>query len=128
MSSWTALRLGLRRDRLARLDLETVTLPDTAAAREAEAVADGFPAHLRNHSQRSYLWALALGEQERLAYDAEFLYCACLLHDAGLVGRGERGGSECFTWPAPTRRKRASSGPPGLPGVGGAWRRRSPYT
>jgi hypothetical protein len=98
MSDKTAYALGLRKDRLARLDLESVKLPDTAAAKEAEQIADGeFPPYMWHHSHRSYLWALALANLDSLRPDEELLYISCLLHDAGMLGVGERQPDECFT-------------------------------
>lgn len=97
MSDRAAYALGLRRDRLARLDLAAVRLPDTAAAKEAERLADEFPPFMWHHSHRSYLWALALARLEGLRPDEEVLYVACLLHDAGMFGIGEREPSACFT-------------------------------
>ena len=97
MSDRTAHALGLRRDRLARLDLAAVRLPDTAAAQAAERLADEFPPYMWHHSNRSYLWALALARLDRLAPDEELLYISCLMHDAGMFGIGERDPSECFT-------------------------------
>ncbi|HEX2127456.1 MAG TPA: hypothetical protein VHF45_12965 [Thermoleophilaceae bacterium] len=98
MSDKTAYALGLRKDRLARLDLDSVRLPDTPAAKEAEQIADeGFPPFMWHHSHRSYLWALALANLDSLKPDEEFLYIACLMHDAGMLGIGEREKDACFT-------------------------------
>lgn len=97
MSDKAAYGLGLRKDRLARLDLESVRLPDTAAAREAEGIADEFPPYMWHHSHRSYLWALALANVDSLKPDEELLYVSCLMHDAGMLGIGEREPSACFT-------------------------------
>lgn len=97
MSDKTAYALGLRKDRLARLDLDSVKLPDTAAAKEAEQIADEFPRYMWHHSHRSYLWALALANLDSLKPDEEMLYVSCLMHDAGMLGIGEREPSMCFT-------------------------------
>lgn len=40
---------------------------------------------LANHSVRAYLWAAAYGDAHGIAYDAELLYVAAMLHDIGLV-------------------------------------------
>ena len=88
---------GLRKDRLARLDLAAVRLPDSAAARAAEELADAFPPFMWHHSHRSYLWALALAGADRLRPDEELLYVSCLMHDAGMFGIGRREPDECFT-------------------------------
>ncbi|MDQ3937013.1 MAG: hypothetical protein M3340_20545 [Actinomycetota bacterium] len=97
MSDRTAHTLGLRKDRIARLDLDTVRLPDTAAAREAERLADQFPPYMWHHSHRSYLWALALANRDGLRPDEELLYISCLMHDAGMFEIGERDPDACFT-------------------------------
>jgi hypothetical protein len=47
--------LGIGRDKLARLDLDALRLPDRAATKEAEAAAGDFPPWLWHHSQRSYV-------------------------------------------------------------------------
>ncbi|MEA2473206.1 MAG: hypothetical protein QOE06_1121 [Thermoleophilaceae bacterium] len=97
MSDRAAFSLGLSRDRLARLDLSSVRLPDSAAAREAEQFAEELPPFIWHHSQRSYLWALALASMDALTPDEEFLYVSCLMHDAGMFGVGDRESSACFT-------------------------------
>ena len=40
---------------------------------------------LLNHCRRSYVWAAALGDERGIAFDAELLYVAAMLHDIGLV-------------------------------------------
>jgi hypothetical protein len=94
MSDAAAFALGLRRDRI-QLDLETLTIPDTQAAREAEEVCRQLPPFMVEHSHRSYIWGAALAAGERLDYDHEFLYCASLLHDAGLFDASAN--DSCFT-------------------------------
>lgn len=96
LPDYVTTRLGLRRERLASLDLAALGLPDTAAAREAEAIAEELPPFLREHSYRSYLWGAAIGTRERLDFDAELLYTGCLVHDAGLVP-DHRPPEGCFT-------------------------------
>jgi hypothetical protein len=60
--------------------------PDTAACRAAERVVTQYcsPA-LANHCARAYVWAAHLGATQGLAFDAELLYVAAMLHDLGLV-------------------------------------------
>ena len=67
--------------RLAELDI-----PDTAACRAAREVATAYcsPA-LLNHSVRAYLWAAGYALTKGIAFDAELLYVAAMLHDVGLV-------------------------------------------
>ncbi|MCZ2804947.1 HD domain-containing protein [Modestobacter sp. VKM Ac-2983] len=61
-------------------------VPDTPAAASALQVAQQFhsPA-LLNHCRRSHLWAAAYGRERGIAFDAELLYVAAMLHDIGLV-------------------------------------------
>ena len=68
------------------MQLDDLTVPDTAAATHAYALADAFcsPA-LRNHCVRSHLWAAALAAREGITVDAELLYVAAMLHDFGLL-------------------------------------------
>lgn len=57
--------------------------PATVAAREV--VVRYSSGALVNHCDRAYLWAASLGRIEDMAYDAELLYVAAMLHDLGLV-------------------------------------------
>ena len=92
-----AAALGLRRAQLASLDLERLRLPDSQAAREAEATCSELPTYLASHSHRTYLWGSALGLHDGLDYDEELLYIACLLHDSGVPPAVERRDERCFT-------------------------------
>jgi HD superfamily phosphodiesterase len=72
-----------------------VRVPDSRTAREAEELLrEAAPPFLANHSHRSYHFATALAERERVRFDAELLYVAALLHDVGLVARFDTG--RCF--------------------------------
>ncbi|WP_243229505.1 HD domain-containing protein [Microbacterium sp. CIAB417] len=67
--------------------IDDFAVPDTAAARGARELMDEYhsPA-LRNHVQRSWLWAEAFAVIEgRTGVDHELLYAAALLHDIGLA-------------------------------------------
>jgi hypothetical protein len=98
LSDRTLFALGIGRDKLARLDLESLRLPDTAAAKEAETAGEELPPWLWHHSQRSYIWAVALAQLDGASgYDEELLYIACLLHDAGLPPAVEKRLDSCFT-------------------------------
>jgi hypothetical protein len=78
-----------------RHDLELLTVPDTAAAREAEDVCRSVSsAALANHCFRSYAWGALLGIRDGVAWDAELLYVAAMLHDIGLTPAYDRGA--CF--------------------------------
>jgi hypothetical protein len=70
-------------------------IPDSALARDArDLIAEVAEPFLINHSVRAYAWAAALAEQDALAFDAEILYVAAMLHDIGLVPAYDVGG--CF--------------------------------
>src|SRR4051812_25812111 len=98
MSDRTLFALGIGRDKLARLALAPLRLPDSAAAKEAEAAAGDFPPWLWHHSQRSYVWALALAQLDGVrGFDEECLYVGCVLHDAGIQPAVEYGDDSCFT-------------------------------
>jgi hypothetical protein len=92
-------RLGLRPARPVRIDLDSIRVPDSAAAREAERVCAAMrPELLVGHSHRTYLWAAILAAHEGLAYDEEVLYVSSLLHDLGLsAGADGQGRPACFT-------------------------------
>jgi HD domain len=63
-----------------------VTIPDSAAAREAERVArDASSPMLYGHAARSYLYGALLGDRDGMVYDAELLYVSALMHDLGLT-------------------------------------------
>jgi HD domain len=65
--------------------LADLPIPSSPATRAAAEVANEYhsPA-LANHCLRSYLFAAALGQQSGVAFDAELLFVAALLHDLGL--------------------------------------------
>lgn len=75
--------------------LARLTVPDTAATREAEALCrEASSESLANHCFRSYAWAVLLGIKDGFTYDEEALYVAAMLHDLGLTPSFDRGG--CF--------------------------------
>ena len=84
---------GIVRRRIDR-DPRDVPIPDTPAAREAEEACDALPDGLPGHSRRTYLYGMLLGEADALRPDAELLYVASLLHDAGVP---EARDDRCFT-------------------------------
>ena len=60
--------------------------PDSPLTRTAQDTAIRLlPAALVNHNYRTYTFASALGELERVEVDTELLFAAALLHDTGLV-------------------------------------------
>jgi hypothetical protein len=91
-------RLGVGADRLARVDLHELRLPDSALCREAERISEeATPRTIVNHAYRSYVWATILASRDRLDFDEELLYVACLLHDVGFVESEDPAGPRCFT-------------------------------
>jgi hypothetical protein len=65
--------------------LADIPVPDSrAAVAAAEVLAHYAAPALVNHCHRSYLFAAALGVKDGLAFDAELLYVASLLHDLAL--------------------------------------------
>jgi hypothetical protein len=78
-------------------DLDRIVVPDTTAAREAAALCcEISSAALASHCFRSYAWASLFGLAGCERWDAELLYVAAMLHDAGLTPRFDRGG--CFEY------------------------------
>ncbi|MFG1700355.1 HD domain-containing protein [Nonomuraea sp. NPDC049309] len=66
--------------------LDDLVMPDTPACRGALEVATRYHTpSLLNHSVRAYLWAAAYAQDNAIAFDAELLYVAALLHDIGLA-------------------------------------------
>lgn len=88
-------KLGFTPARLARLSLDDLPVPDSAAARGAEAVCATQPA-VADHAYRSYLWGAALAARDGISYDPELLYVASLVHDIGFpVPQHTPDGSPC---------------------------------
>lgn len=68
------------------MTLSTLTIPTTPTARAAlEVVTEYATPALRNHSIRAYLWAAGYASDHGIAFDAELLYVAAMLHDLTLV-------------------------------------------
>jgi hypothetical protein len=97
MPERVAAALGLRRARLASIDLDDLRLPDSPAAREAGELCAELEPHLENHSRRSYLWSAILARHDGLTIDEELVYVAALLHDHGVPRAIESRDSRCFT-------------------------------
>jgi HD superfamily phosphodiesterase len=67
-------------------DLELVTVPDSALAREiTELVRDTETPLLFDHSSRVYHWAALSGRRRGLKFDPELLYAGAMFHDMGLT-------------------------------------------
>jgi hypothetical protein len=93
-------RFRLRDAAAASLDVGGYQPPDTASAREAEELCrEASGACLEEHCHRTHLWGVVLGRHERLEWDEEGFYVACLLHDLGLTERyaGHDPNAGCFT-------------------------------
>ncbi len=85
--------IGIRRPR--SLSLEDLVIPDSHICKKAtDIVRKCEPDFLFNHSVRSYLFGLAVGQNIGLTPDRELLYLACILHDIGLTP--EHDGVESF--------------------------------
>lgn len=66
--------------------MSTLVIPPSPTAAAAREVLERWSAPaLVNHCLRSYAWASALGDSLGLAYDAELLYVAAMLHDLGVT-------------------------------------------
>lgn len=75
--AWAAGRSGR-----GRVDLDSLRVPDSRAARDAEELArESLSRHVLEHSYRTYLFGRALAELDKSHYDDEVVYIASLLHD-----------------------------------------------
>lgn len=78
--------LGLRDERLGRIDADALRLPDTADARRTmEHAALLTPGWVYQHSLRTYAWGALLAQARGVAHDEELLFIAAALHDLGLA-------------------------------------------
>lgn len=67
------------------IDVDALLQPPTDLARRAREVAETWCTEaVLHHSLRSWVWARTLADTRGLAYDAELLYVAAMLHDAGV--------------------------------------------
>lgn len=95
--------LGIRRRRLARVEPEAFTPPDSASARAAEdLLAELASPMVANHSYRTYAWGAILAAHAGIAYDPEVVYVASLLHDLYFAAPSAQPEPHCFTLPAAT--------------------------
>ncbi|MCB9662295.1 MAG: HD domain-containing protein [Sandaracinaceae bacterium] len=80
----TQRALGFRRPQ--DIELAALGVPDSAIAQQATEIARAAePAYMFNHSVRTYLFGLAIGEHLGLRADREVLYVASVLHDLALA-------------------------------------------
>jgi hypothetical protein len=88
------------RDVMRHLDLDAISIPDSALAKKAEQyAAELSPETLLNHCYRTYLWGSLLAQCDKTKLDdPELLYVASLLHDLGVTdchfGQDQR--AHCF--------------------------------
>lgn len=79
-------RFGLRRRERLQQGWESVKIPDSRVARLAEEqVRECSGPGLYHHTLRTYAWGALIGNAEKVNYDPELFYVACLLHDLGLT-------------------------------------------
>ena len=99
---WEVRRaLGIRRHRLAQIDADALTPPDSTIARQAEElIANAAGDMVVNHSHRTYAFGAAIAAHERLSFDPELTYVASLLHDLYWERPAEPAHPHCFTLPA----------------------------
>lgn len=98
MSARSLRKFGLSRTEAACIDLNSIRVPDSRAARDAfELCTETSPTFLVNHCVRTYLWGALLARHKKLHYDEELFYVASLLHDLGLTEVCRQNGScGCF--------------------------------
>jgi hypothetical protein len=97
---WRGALAQVRARRVRGIDVQ-VDLPerppDSRFARTAlEACRDLSSEALAGHCLRTWLWADALAQVERLGHDCELLFAAAALHDLGLTPKHWCSGSDCF--------------------------------
>jgi hypothetical protein len=75
-----------RRRKIAMRSIAGVLVPDTPLiSRAIEYARLHSEPYLFNHVMRSWLFAVSIAEQSKVAHDAEVLAVATLLHDLGLA-------------------------------------------
>lgn len=93
-------RLGLNKNFPRHLDLDDLSVPDSACALAANEMLEAHtPPYMVNHSIRTYWFSRLLGEGRGEKFDNELLYVAGLLHDMGFFPPYDeaRPDAECFT-------------------------------
>ena len=81
-------RLGIRNPRAFAFDVDSLKIPDSRIAQEAEELCrEASSPMLLNHCFRTYVWGTLLGERARLRPDPELFYVASMLHDLALTDR-----------------------------------------
>lgn len=78
--------------------LDDVRVPNTALAREALRVTtSAAPAWIVEHSQRAWTFGALLARASDIAFDADVLFAAALLHDLGLTSSYSEPAGVCFS-------------------------------
>lgn len=81
-------KIGLNRGALARVDVNSIRVPDSASAlRAATLMQDVSAPWLVNHCMRTYLWGAILAQAGRIRFDEELFFVASALHDLGLTAQ-----------------------------------------
>ena len=81
-------RLGIANRRALAYDLDSLPIPDSAIAKEAEELCrEASSEMLVNHCLRTYAWGTILGAGQGARPDVELLYVGSLLHDLTLTDR-----------------------------------------
>jgi hypothetical protein len=79
------LRLASGRRGTGGVDLDTLTIPDSRLAKDAEAEAhEVLSPSVREHSYRTFLFGISLAALDGVPVDVELAYVASLLHDLHL--------------------------------------------
>lgn len=78
--------------------LDSVRVPDTPLAREALRVAtSAAPVWIVEHSHRAWTFGALLARANAIAFDADVLFAAALLHDLGLTPSYSEPAGMCFS-------------------------------
>ena len=81
-------RLGLRNPGAFAFDVDSLPIPDSSIAKEAEELCrETSSPMLVNHCLRTYAWGMILGRSDGLRPDPELFYVASMLHDLALTDR-----------------------------------------
>jgi hypothetical protein len=79
-------RLGFRNPSAFGFDVDSLAIPDSGIAKEAEELCrEASSPMLVNHCLRTYAWGMILGRSDGLRPDPELLWVASMLHDLALT-------------------------------------------
>lgn len=92
---------GIAPRRVAAIDLERLSPPDSPAASMAENQLQHLSsAMVVNHSYRTYWWGALMASHDGIAFDREIVYVASLMHDLYVDKPRSLERPHCFTLPA----------------------------